>query len=254
MLLKLFRLVEKNDTFSGKLFDRIIVSLIVINVIGVVLQSYNEIYKAYKPVFEFVEFWSVAIFTVEYLLRLLVSPFRYSNIYHPKYILKYVFSFSSFIDLLAILPFYLPLLFAFDLRVLRIVRLFRLLRVLKLTRYVKALELIILVFKKKRAELIMSSFFLTIVVFFSGTLMYFSENEVQPNSFPNIVESTAWSIKTMIFLGYDGPSPKTDIGNVFGMLTVLMGLGWITLPISILSSGFIETVGEKDSGNGMKKS
>lgn len=134
----------------------------------------------------------------------------------------------------------------FDFRIFRIMRIFRLLRVLKIKRYSKALDLITLVFKKKRAELLLSSFILIVLIFFAGSLMYYAENEVQPNNFPNIIESVRWSIKTMIFLGYADSEPLTSFGSVLGMIIVVLGLGWLTLPVSILSSGFIEEVQSKE--------
>lgn len=78
--------------------------------------------------------------------------------------------------------------------------------------------------------------------------MYYTENEVQPNIFPNIIDSTIWSLKTMVFLGYDTP-PLTIVGQIMGLLITLLGLGWIALPISIISSGFIEEIHKKDSRN-----
>lgn len=246
MLKHLYRIIEKNDSPSGRAFDYVIVALIISNIISVVLQSYESIYSAHKTLFDTFELVSVIIFSLEYLLRLIVSPYRYSEKYHPKNLIRYVFSFSSLIDLLAIIPYYMPLLISFDLRALRIVRLFRLLRVLKLTRYLKALEIIKQVLIDKKAELIMSTLLLAVVVFFSGSLMYFSENEAQPTKFPNIIESTFWSIRTMIFLGFEGQMPITSGGAFFGTITVLFGLCWITLPISILSSGFIEAVGRRN--------
>lgn len=148
----------------------------------------------------------------------------------------------AIIDILAILPFYLPMLLKFDFRLFRILRVFRLLRVLKFKRYSKALDIITSVFKNKKAELLLSTLILTIMIFFAGSLMYYAENETQPESFPNIIESASWSIKTMVFLGYNDSEPLTPFGSIMGMIIVVLGLGWLTLPISILSSGFIEEI------------
>jgi len=152
----------------------------------------------------------------------------------------------AIIDLLAIFPFYLPFVFKFDFRIFRFLRIFRLLRVLKITRYSKALDLIICVFKKKKAELVLSTFILMVLIFFAGSLMYFAENSGQPEEFPNIIDSVKWAIQTMVFLGYNKVEPLSPIGNVLGMIIVVLGLGWLTLPISVLSSGFIEQV-KKDN-------
>lgn len=234
--------MEKNDSRAGKAIDSFIIILIIVNICLVVLDSYGDIRNRYYFAFKYFENISVIIFTIEYLLRVLVSPYKYNKEYHIRHIFKYIFSPLAMIDLLAILPFYLPLMIKFDFRIFRILRVFKLLRVLKIKRYSKALDLISMVFKKKRAELLLSSFILLIMVFFAGSLMYYAENEIQPNSFPNIIESVQWSIKTMIFLGYSDTEPLTTFGSMLGMIIVILGLGWLTLPISILSSGFIEEV------------
>jgi len=239
---KLYRIIEKNDTSFGKIVDWFFIILIFINVFLVILDSYNAFSKKYANIIGIIEYISMVLFSIEYILRLIVSPYKYSDEYKKKYIIKYAFSPLAIIDLLAILPFYLPFIIIFDFRILRILRIFRLLRVLKIKRYSKALDLIIIVFNKKKAELILSSIILLVMIFFTGSLIYYAENEVQPNDFPNIIESVNWSIKTMIFLGYTETKPITHIGNFLGMVIVVLGLGWLTLPISILSSGFIEEV------------
>ena len=239
--------MEKNDTKLGKLIDSFLVILIILNIILVILDSYGEVRSIFRIFISFFENTSVLIFTIEYLLRVIISPYKYKETYKAVYIVRYIVSPLALIDLLAILPFYLPLIIRFDFRIFRMLRIFRLLRVLKIKRYSKALDLITLVFKKKRAELLLSSFILLVMIFFAGSLMYYAENEIQPNNFPNIIESVRWSIKTMIFLGYSETEPLTTFGSILGMTIVVLGLGWLTLPISILSSGFIEEVQSEES-------
>lgn len=239
---KLYQFMEKTDTKIGRTIDSVIIVFIVMNILIVILDSYGSIRTKYDLIISSIEILSVIIFSIEYLLRLIVSPYRYGNVYKPILVFKYVITPMALIDLLAILPFYLPIVLIFDFRVLRVLRLFRLLRILKLKRYSKAIDLILNVFKKKKAELLLSTFILTILVFFAGSLMYFSENELQPNIFPNIIESVLWSIRTMVFLGYEESKPVSQFGNIIGMGIIVFGLGWLTLPISILSSGFVEEV------------
>jgi len=215
-------------------------------VLLVILDSYGSIREKYKSVISVFEITSVIVFTIEYILRMLCGPYRYSDKYEKIRIFRYVISPMAIIDLLAILPFYLPLVFVFDFRIFRFLRIFRLLRVLKIGRYSKALELIINVFRRKKAELLLSSFILVILIFFAGSLMYFAENSTQPEDFPNIIDSVKWAINTMVFLGYDDVVPLSPIGNILGMIIVVLGLGWLTLPISVLSSGFIEQL---ENGN-----
>ncbi|MFZ2815332.1 MAG: ion transporter [Rhodoferax sp.] len=243
---KLYEIMETSNSKLSKAIDAILLILISTNIILVILDSYGSFrtrYYAYITIFETL---SVAVFTIEYIIRLICSPYRYSNDYKKINLVRYIISPMAIIDLLAIFPFYLPYVFTFDFRIFRFLRIFRLLRVLKITRYSKALDLIIRVFKKKKAELLLSTFILMVLIFFAGSLMFFAENGSQPQEFPNIVDSVKWAIQTMVFLGYDDVKPLSPIGNALGMIIVVLGLGWLTLPISVLSSGFIEQV-KKDN-------
>jgi voltage-gated potassium channel len=242
---KLFQIMEQNDTRLGKAVDFSLLVLIVLNICFVVIDSFSEIHQKYLLQINIFEIFSVSVFSIEYVLRLICSPYRYSEKYNPLNILRYMFSPMAIIDLLAIVPFYLPAIIPYDLRFIRILRLFRLIRVLKIKRYSKAIDLISTVLLKKKMELFLSSFILMIMIFLSGSLMYFLENDIQPNVFPNIIESVKWSIKTMVFLGFEA-QPLSIGGNILGMITVVLGLGWLTLPISIISAGFIEKINEKE--------
>lgn len=237
---ELYNLMEGTESKTSKRIDAFLLTLIFFNVLLVIVDSYGNLRNDFFDLISVFEDFSVIVFTIEYLLRLICSPYRYSESYRKINILRYLVTPMAIIDLLAILPFYLPLIFVFDFRIFRFLRIFRLLRVLKIGRYSKALELIIRVFKKKKAELLLSSFILMILIFFAGSLMYYAENSFQPDNFPNIIDSVKWSINTMVFLGYDEIVPLSPMGNILGMIIVVLGLGWLTLPISVLSSGFIE--------------
>lgn len=243
---KLFSIMESADTRAGKLVDAALLTLITINVVVLVADSYEDFHDRFGWLLSVVETFSVVIFTIEFFLRAAASPYRYASEYEWRRIFRYLLTPLALIDLLAILPFYLPLFFPFTLIALRILRVVKLLRVLKIKRYVKALDIIVTVLRKKRSELVLSCFILTILIFFAGSLMYYLEHEAQPEAFPNIVECLGWSVKTMVFLGYPGAAPITPVGGAIGMIIVVLGLGWLSLPISIISAGFVESI--KDGG------
>ena len=98
--------------------------------------------------------------------------------------------------------------------------------------------------QNKKTDLILVFSIISVMLLLCGSIMYFIENEVQPEVFPNIIDSTFWSLKTMVFLGYDTP-PITIAGKFVGILITLLGLGWIALPISIISSGFLEAISKR---------
>ena len=164
---KIYDLINHN-----KLFIRLIYGLIILNVVLLILESYQEIRVEFGGFLELFEIISVIIFSIEYILRLWVSDFNknYTGSSVSKR-LKFTFSTLGLIDLIAILPFYLPLLFPFDLRVLRILRLFRLLRVFKLGRHSNSLKTINSVLKETKSELAITVFVAFILLILSSTIV-----------------------------------------------------------------------------------
>ena len=240
MLLRKLHEIVDGDTKLARFLNGCTATLIIINIACVILDSYSSVHNKYFTLFQVIEIYSIIRFSIEYILRAIVSPFNYDNEkYRIKYIIKYMVSPIAIIDLASVLPFYLPIVFVFDFRLIRIFRVFRLIRVLKIQRYSKSLDLITRVLKSKKTDLIMTIIVIAIMLLLCRSIMYYAENDIQPNIFPNIVESTIWALKTMVFLGYEIP-PLTIVGKVFGLLITLLGLGWIALPISIISSGFVE--------------
>lgn len=181
-------------------------------------------------------------FTIEYLLRIWTADLLFSESKRPR--LKYIFSFMAIIDLLAILPFYLPFISA-DLRFLRMMRLFRLfrlLRVFKLGRYFEALQIIVKVIKTSGPQLVMSVVICFFVMLFSAIIMYTVENPVQPEQFPNVISSLWWAICTLTTVGYGDVYPITHVGRFFASLISLVGIGIIAIPTGIIAAGFNQVI------------
>jgi voltage-gated potassium channel len=246
---KIYNLFE-GHTKKSKIINSSIAVLIILNIIAVILDSYKNINKVFSNEFYYFEAFSIIVFSIEYLLRVISSPCKYEGKYNPLNIGRYIITPLAIVDLLSILPFYLPLLFKLDLRFIRIIRVFRLIRILKIKRYSKSLDTIIRVFKRKKTDLVMTIFVIGILIILSGSIMYYLENDLQPENFPNIVDSSIWSLKTMIFLGYEIP-PMSAPGKILGLLITLLGLGWIAMPISIISSGFVEEINKQKECKGM---
>jgi voltage-gated potassium channel len=245
---KIYELFE-GHSIKSKVINSSIAALIVLNIIAVILDSFSSISTRYSAILNIFEAISIIVFSIEYVLRIISSPYKNKDSFDIKLVLKYIISPLALIDLLSILPFYLPLLFKMDLRFIRIIRVFRLVRVLKIKRYSKSLDIIAKVLYKKRTDLILTIVIIGILILMSGSIMYYVENEYQPNVFPNIIESSFWSLKTMVFLGYEVP-PISNMGKFIGLITTLLGLGWIAMPISIISSGFVEEINiQKNTNN-----
>lgn len=171
-----------------------LVLLIVLNVVAVVLETWEPVRARLGGFLYGFEIFSIAVFTVEYLLRV------WSCTADPRYRapvkgrIRYIFSPMAIIDLLSILPFYLPLGPRVDLRILRTFRLFRMLRLIKLGRYMSALRLIMRVLRAKQAELVATFFVLTVMLIISAALMYVAEGRAQPDRFSNILDSLWWTL------------------------------------------------------------
>ena len=146
----------------------------------------------------------------------------------------------ALIDLVSILPFYLPFVFNVDLRILRTLRLFRLLRIVKVNRYTYAIQKVLEVIKNKSTELISSIFVIFILMLISSVLMYSVESPVQPEVFKNGFSGLWWAVATFTTVGYGDIYPITDIGRFFSAIIALLGIGLVAVPTGIITSGFME--------------
>jgi len=233
---------NKGDKQS-KFFDIFISILILTNIIAIILESVPEL-SIYKKFFNLFEVFSIIIFTIEYLLRF----YSCSTIRKYKGIkgrVKYIFSFMAIIDLFAILPFYLPMFFSVDLRILRIFRTFRIFRLFKLGRYSKAINAFLTVFKTKKQDLAISLIISLFLLLIASTLMYSIENKVQPDSFKSIPHTMWWGVATLTTVGYGDIYPITPAGKLLASIMAILGIGLFALPAGIVASGYQE-VHEKE--------
>lgn len=244
-----FEIIEsgKKGDVASKIFDIFIIALIIINIISLVIETF-PISNELSVTMSYIETISVTIFTMEYLLRIWTSEFLYPNLSKPKAIIKYIFSFMAVIDLLAILPFYLPFFIPIDLRVLRSLRLVRLFRLFKLNRYNAALSTIGIVFKNKANQLISSVFIVSLLMLISSILIYSAEHDAQPDAFSNAFSGLWRAIATFTTIGYGDIYPVTVFGRILGATIGILGIALIAVPTGIISSGFMEiTQSKKDN-------
>ncbi len=245
--LSIYRILNPalGPTRGGRIFEFFILSLILLNVIAVVAETIQDVELRYRTFLWGFEVFSVSVFSVEYILRLLVCPLdpRYSSPVRGR--VRYFFSYLAVIDLLAILPFYLPVLIPFDLRFVRIVRLFRLIRLFKLSRYSRAMTAIGVVLRNKRGELAIVIIVVFVFLLLSSAIMYEVEHEAQPNAFPNIPSAMWWGVVTLTTVGYGDIYPVTPLGKFIGAVIALLGIGLFALPAGIIASGFTEEIHSK---------
>jgi len=237
-----YNLIRDDDenSLAASIFDGTIITLILVNVALVILDTFSGFPDWAYALFRHTETVSVIVFTAEYLLRLWTAPLRHQDMRPLRATVKHAFSFMEIVDLLAILPFYLPFIFPIDLRVLRMIRLLRLLRLLKMNRYTTALSSIANVFRRKAAQLLSSMFVVLLLMVMSSVLMYTVENPVQPNVFRNAFSGLWWAVATLTTVGYGDIYPITATGRVISGIIALLGIGLVAVPTGIISAGFVE--------------
>ena len=215
--------------FADK-FEKFIQLLILVSVVNFSIQTLPDLSSEFLRVLNMLEYFSITIFSIEYVLRIFTSknPF------------KFIFSFFGLIDLIAILPFYVSL--GMDLKSLRAVRLFRLLRLLKFLRYHDTLSNLKQSFDDVKRELFLFSFATVLLIYFSSVGIYFFENEAQPDAFSSIFAAMWWSVATLTTVGYGDIYPITAGGKIFSTFIVFIGLGLVAIPTGIVASSLTKAL------------
>lgn len=224
---------------ASRTIDVLLIVLILASVLGIVLESVAAIRDAVGPQLKVAEVVVVGLFSVEYVLRL------WSCTSDPGYCrpvtgrIRYALRPDLLIDLVAVLPFYLPIV-GIDLRVLRLLRAVRLLRVLKLGRYSTTLRLIATVLKKRQEEMIVSVGLVLVLLLIASTLMYYAESEAQPDKFGSIPAAMWWAVVTLTTIGYGDVYPVTVAGKLVASIMSVLAIGLVALPTGILGASFVE--------------
>ncbi len=239
--LRIYEILEatKPGDRKAELVNLLLLTLVILNVTAVVLETVDGIYMANKFLFNFLSDISIIIFTIEYILRIWscdVDP-NYKNPFLGR--LRYALTPLALIDLMVILPWYLALAFPADHRLLRSLRILWTFRLLKLHRYSQSLQTIMDVVRAQQRELAMSFSAILFFLVLSSTVIYFLEHEAQPKNFPNIPATMWWAVLTMTTIG-ESVYPVTPLGKVVGSLIIILGVATFALPTSILTSGFVD--------------
>ena len=226
---------------ASKIFDLFIMILVIINSITIMIDTF-PLPQNIKTIIRTIDTSTSIIFSIEYVLRIWTAPFLYPSKSNTKARIRYIFSFMAIIDLLAILPFYLPMLIPFNLKSLRLLRLTRLLRIFKMNRYTNALYKVGAVFKAKASQLISSMLVVIMLIILSSILMFNIENAAQPEAFTNIFDSMWWAVATFTTVGYGDIYPITVAGKLLSTIIAFLGIGLVAVPTGIISAGFVEQI------------
>lgn len=221
-------MIYEADTPVGKVFDVVLLILILSSIVLVMLESVSYLNDQHAALFNSLEWIITLLFTLEYLLRIIA-------IKQPK---NYIFSFFGIIDFLSTIPKYLSLFFVgtHALVALRALRLLRIFRILKLARFIKESNTLVKALKASRAKI---SVFLLAVVILSvilGTIMYLVEGS--EHGFHSIPKSVYWCIVTLTTVGFGDITPETPLGQLIASIIMVLGYGIIAVPTGIVTAEY----------------
>ncbi|TKB53033.1 ion transporter [Ferrimonas aestuarii] len=222
----IFDVIFGTDTPNGKRFDLLLLGLIVISVIVVMLDSIEPLKADYGDIFFAIEWGFTILFSIEYLVRLWVSP-------KP---LHYAKSFYGIVDLLAILPTYLALLIPGSqyLLALRLVRVMRVFRIVKAMRYLAEANMLWRSIKGSLRKITVFFVFVLLLACIMGSIMYAIEGP--KNGFTSIPTGIYWAIVTITTVGYGDISPHTVLGQFVAAFTMIIGYSVIAVPTGIFTA------------------
>lgn len=243
---RIFEIIQPDDgtSFLSRFFDRAITALILASVI-IVFASTFDLPPRVLRILALLEGVASCVFTIEYVLRIATADFLYPRSGAIMSRVRYVMSIMAIVDLVAILPFWLPMLLPGTMLGLRALRLVRLLRIFKLNRYFDAMKSLGAVIVLKKRELLGSLFFVGILMLISSLLMYSAEHDVQPDVFRNAFSGLWWAVATLTTVGYGDIYPVTVLGRLVGALIAFSGLAAVAIPTGIISSGLMESMSQK---------
>ncbi len=217
-------ILEDPTTRAGRAFALTVQALIILSLVTFTIETLPHLSETARWWLYAVEVGTVAIFTVEYLLRIVVADHK----------LRFIFSFYGIVDLLAILPFYLAT--GLDLRSIRIVRVLRLFRILKLARYSAAMRRFHRAFDIAKEEIVLFLSAAGMMLYLSSVGIYYLESDAQPEAFGSVFHCLWWAVVTMTTVGYGDVYPITVGGRIFTFLVLMTGLGVVAVPTGIMAS------------------
>nr|WP_298141086.1 ion transporter [uncultured Pseudomonas sp.] len=223
---RLYIIIFFTNTPAGQRFDHYLLVAILASLAVVMLDSVDAAHRSYGDLFMALEWLFTALFASEYLLRIYVSP-------KPR---QYIFSFYGLIDLLAVLPAFMALLFADAqyLLIIRVIRMLRIFRVLKLTPYLSQANFLLTALRGSKQKIVVFLLSVGTLVIVFGTLMYVIEGP--QNGFTSIPKSIYWAVVTLTTVGFGDIVPRTALGQALAGLVMITGYSIIAVPTGIFTA------------------
>lgn len=223
---------EENNIF-GKIYDFLVMITIVLSIVSLAFRNTHKL-------FLYIEFFSVTVFIIDYLLRFITADFHLNKSKMSFFI--YPFTPMAIIDLLSVLPFFAVICGGIKFpKLFRLLRTLKLLRLFKFIRYSKSLDLIINVFKRQKRILSAVATMAICYILVSALIMY----NVEPNHFDNFFEAVYWAAITLTTVGYGDIYPSTTIGRIVTVISSVFGIAIVALPSSIITAGYLSEINDK---------
>ena len=244
---RVFRILEGDVTDPASRFCEIFIALLVVlNVVAIILESVPEIHEEWGEFFHYFDFFSVGVFTIEYVLRVWSYSEKFAaeggSAWQGRK--SYIFSFFGLVDFFSTVPFYLQLLFpGTDLRVLRM---FRLLRIFKLSRYNSAMDDMFEAIKSERDSFSSALFLLFISGLLFSSLIYIIEGHDQPEVFPSIPAAMHWFVITIIS-GWGNVDPVTFPGVILVIVTQILAIPLAAILTGVVSTAYTTQVSRREA-------
>ena len=226
----LHEIIFEADTPAGKAFDVALLLMITASLVAVSLETVSPYGAEHRRTLRLMEWGFTIAFSIEYGLRLLC-------VRRP---LAYARSFFGIVDVMAILPTYLSVLFpgTQSFLMIRGLRLLRVFRIFKLAQFLGEIDVLRTALRQSRRKITVFVITMLTVVAIMGSLMYLIEGGEA--GFSSIPRGMYWAIVTMTTVGYGDISPQTPLGQILASVVMVMGYGILAVPTGIFSVELLE--------------
>ncbi|MCD7724960.1 MAG: ion transporter [Clostridiales bacterium] len=232
-----YDVIEPSDGENriSTIYDYVMIAVIIASLVPLAFKESNN-------VFNVIDIVATAVFIADYLLRLLTADLKAHK--GALSFLKYPFTPMAIVDLVSILPTFLPLSAGFRLlKIFRLMRSFRVFRAVKMFRYSKSVTIIMNVLKKQRAPMMAVCSLAVAYVVLSALVIF----NVEPDTFGNFFDAIYWATVSLTTMGYGDIYPVSTAGRIVTMISSFMGIAIIALPAGIITAGYMDELGKLNS-------
>ena len=231
-------IVQRSDTVAGRVFDRCVLLLIVVSIVPISLLTVSNLSLAWQTAFEWSEYVIIVLFSIEYVLRMATAESKWA----------YFRSFYGLIDLVALLSFFVTLVWGgmMDLRAVRALRLLRVFRVFEFVRYSAAMTRIARAINYARDEAMVFLFATMVLLYIAAMGIHHFESQAQPEKFDSVFHSLWWAVVTLTTVGYGDVYPVTLGGRIWTIVILLLGMGIVAVPAGLIATGLSRVIDEEE--------